>query len=39
MGKDRAIPVAIVRGVDASWFRRGEVHDELVRPASEDLFR
>lgn len=39
MGKDRAIPVAIVRGVDAGWFRRGEVHDELVRPASEDLFR
>ena len=39
MGKDRAIPVAIIRGVDSSWFRRGEVHDELVRPAAEDLFR
>lgn len=39
MGKDRAIPVAIIRGVDASWFRRGEVHEEIVRPASEDLFR
>lgn len=39
MGKNRAIPVAIVRGVDASWFRRGEVHEEIVRPASEDLFR
>ncbi len=39
MGKDRAIPVAIVRGVDASWFRRGEVRAELVRSAGEDLFR
>ena len=39
MGKDRSVPVAIVRGVDATWFRRGEVHDEIVRPASEDLFR
>lgn len=39
MGKDRAIPVAIIRGVDASWFRRGEVHEEIVRPVSEDLFR
>ena len=39
MGKASGIPVAIVRGVDASWFRRGEVHEELVRPADEDLFR
>jgi coenzyme F420-0:L-glutamate ligase/coenzyme F420-1:gamma-L-glutamate ligase len=39
MGKASAIPVAIVRGVDASWLRRGEVHDEIVRPAAEDLFR
>ena len=39
MGKASGVPVAVVRGVDASWFRRGEVHDELVRPADEDLFR
>lgn len=39
MGKDTAIPVAVVRGVDASWLRRGEVAAEIVRPAAEDLFR
>lgn len=39
MGKSSGVPVAIIRGVDTGWFRRGEVHDELVRPASEDLFR
>lgn len=39
MGKASGVPVAIVRGVDKNWFRRGEVHAELVRPASEDLFR
>lgn len=39
MGKDAAVPVAVVRGIDASWLRRGEVRAELVRPASEDLFR
>lgn len=39
MGKDAGIPVAIVRGIDASWLRRGEVRAEIVRPAAEDLFR
>ena len=39
MGKASGVPVAIVRGIDAAWFRRGEVHEELVRPADEDLFR
>lgn len=39
MGKARGVPVAIVRGVDASWLRRGEVKAELVRPPDEDLFR
>jgi coenzyme F420-0:L-glutamate ligase/coenzyme F420-1:gamma-L-glutamate ligase len=39
MGKATAIPVAIVRGIDASWLRRGEVRAEIVRPAAEDLFR
>ncbi len=39
MGKATGIPVAIVRGVDSTWLRRGEVRAELVRPAAEDLFR
>lgn len=39
MGKSAGVPVAVIRGIDAGWFRRGEVHAELVRPASEDLFR
>jgi hypothetical protein len=28
-----------VRGVDPSWLGRGEVRAEVVRPATEDLFR
>lgn len=39
MGKDAAVPVAVVRGIDPSWLRRGEVRAEIVRPADEDLFR
>jgi coenzyme F420-0:L-glutamate ligase/coenzyme F420-1:gamma-L-glutamate ligase len=39
MGKDRSVPVAIVRGVPSSWLRDGSVHDEVVRSVSEDLFR
>jgi coenzyme F420-0:L-glutamate ligase / coenzyme F420-1:gamma-L-glutamate ligase len=39
MGKSTGIPVAIVRGVDPSWLRESSVHDEIVRPYSEDLFR
>ena len=39
MGKATNIAVAIVRGVDRSWFRESSVRAELVRPASEDLFR
>jgi coenzyme F420-0:L-glutamate ligase/coenzyme F420-1:gamma-L-glutamate ligase len=38
MGKSNAVPAAIVRGLDRSWFREGSVR-ELVRPAHEDLFR
>jgi len=38
MGKARGIPAALLRGLDPSWFRDGSVR-ELVRPASEDLFR
>jgi len=39
MGKAAGIPVAVVRGVDPEWLRPGSVHDEIVRPPGEDLFR
>lgn len=39
MGKSSGIPVAVVRGLDPSWFRSGSVRDEIVRHPSEDLFR
>ena len=38
MGKAAGIPVAIVRGLDASWFGEGSVR-QLIRPPREDLFR
>jgi coenzyme F420-0:L-glutamate ligase/coenzyme F420-1:gamma-L-glutamate ligase len=38
MGKASGVPVAIVRGLDSSWFGAGSVR-ELIRPAQEDLFR
>ena len=38
MGKSAGVPVAIVRGLDPSWFRESAV-TELVRPPGEDLFR
>ena len=39
MGKARAVPAAVVRGVDPSWLREGSVADEIIRPPAEDLFR
>jgi len=39
MGKDRNVPVAVVRGVDRSWLRESSVKAEIVRPHNEDLFR
>lgn len=39
MGKDKGVPVAIVRGIDRAWFRRSSVRAEVVRSAAEDLFR
>ena len=39
MGKSKGVAAAVVRGVDPSWFRQGEVRAELVRSPSEDLFR
>jgi len=38
MGKSANVPVAIVRGLDASWFGDGSVR-QLVRPPQDDLFR
>jgi coenzyme F420-0:L-glutamate ligase len=38
MGKAASIPVAIVRGLDPTWFGDGSVR-QLVRPSHEDLFR
>jgi len=39
MGKVRDVPVALVRGVEPSWFRESSVKAEVVRPHTEDLFR
>lgn len=39
MGKAAGIPAAVVRGLPPEWFRDGSVRAEVVRPASEDLFR
>jgi coenzyme F420-0:L-glutamate ligase/coenzyme F420-1:gamma-L-glutamate ligase len=38
MGKSSGVPVAVIRGVDASWLRESSVR-ELIRPPQEDLFR
>lgn len=38
MGKSSGIPVAVVRGADAAWFRDSDIN-EIVRPPQEDLFR
>jgi len=39
MGKSTGIPVAVVRGLEADWFRTSSIKDEMIRPAHEDLFR
>jgi coenzyme F420-0:L-glutamate ligase/coenzyme F420-1:gamma-L-glutamate ligase len=39
MGKTSGIPVAVVRGIDTTWFRDGSVADEIVRHPNDDLFR
>lgn len=39
MGKSTGIPVAIVRGVERSWFGEGSVRDDIVRDPADDLFR
>lgn len=39
MGKSTNIPVAVVRGLDAGWFRRSSIKDEMIRRPEDDLFR
>jgi coenzyme F420-0:L-glutamate ligase/coenzyme F420-1:gamma-L-glutamate ligase len=39
MGKANSVPVAVVRGLDPAWLRRGSVSEEILRPPAEDLFR
>ncbi|HEX4126419.1 MAG TPA: coenzyme F420-0:L-glutamate ligase [Acidimicrobiales bacterium] len=39
MGKDRGIPVAVLRGAPAEWLRPASVRAEVIRPPDEDLFR
>jgi len=39
MGKASSVPVAIVRGIEPAWLRRGSVAGDILRPPSEDLFR
>lgn len=39
MGKDRGVPVAVVRGAPEAWFGDGRVTEDLLRPAADDLFR
>jgi coenzyme F420-0:L-glutamate ligase len=39
LGKARGTPFALVRGLDESFFGRGSVAADLVRPPGEDLFR
>ena len=39
MGKAKGVPVAVVRGLEPSWFRAGSVADEIVRSPADDLFR
>jgi coenzyme F420-0:L-glutamate ligase / coenzyme F420-1:gamma-L-glutamate ligase len=39
MGKDKGVPVAVVRGINPAWLRRSSVAEEILRPISEDLFR
>ena len=39
MGKAKGVPAAVVRGLDASWFRAGSVAKEIIRSPADDLFR
>ena len=39
LGKSEGTPFAILRGLDESYFGEGSVKEDVIRPASNDLFR
>lgn len=39
LGKSEGTPFAILRGLDKSYFGEGSVKEDVIRPASNDLFR
>lgn len=39
MGKASRVPAAVVRGLERSWLRDGEVRREVLRRPGDDLFR
>jgi coenzyme F420-0:L-glutamate ligase/coenzyme F420-1:gamma-L-glutamate ligase len=39
LGKAMGTPFALLRGLDPSYFGEGSVHDNVIRPANDDLFR
>lgn len=39
MGKATGIPIAIVRGIDATWLRESSIKADMLRTPAEDLFR
>ena len=39
MGKASGVPVAVIRGVDPSWFGDGSIVADVVRNPEDDLFR
>jgi coenzyme F420-0:L-glutamate ligase/coenzyme F420-1:gamma-L-glutamate ligase len=39
MGKADGVPVAVVRGIDPTWFGDGDVVADVVRAPGDDLFR
>jgi coenzyme F420-0:L-glutamate ligase/coenzyme F420-1:gamma-L-glutamate ligase len=39
MGKASGVPVAVIRGIDPSWFGDGSVVADVVRSPEDDLFR
>lgn len=38
-GKATGVAVAVIRGVDPSWFGEGSVAESIIRSPAEDLFR
>ena len=39
MGKAENVPVAVIRGGNATWLGPGSIQADLIRPPGEDLFR